>query len=959
VSGNRLLALAIAVIAFPLFVIPSRAQLIPLPTGANRADVSWHELSTAHFTIVYHDGLDSVARVAADVAEAVYPVVTANLRTTLDDPTLLFLSDLDDVPNAFAFGDRYMFVWMRGILADMAPGGIRSAGRAKWLRAVITHEFTHIVIEHATKTWTDALVMSPGVPRWFHEGTARAMEPDQWTPDLDLALRVAAVNARLGYDLLEPGVLDGTLLYETGHSLVRYMLWRFGDSTIARILAGGRSFLDYDFDAAVSEATGRSLGEIRGDWLRAVTAMYAAEYAGREEAEDFTPTATDEFDAVFGARYSNDRHHLALLASRGRSRPNRLYVVDVDDSLHARGRARMLVDGPGIDDEFSWSPDGSRIVIAKYRHGAHRALLTDLFVVDVASGAHRRLTSDAALRDPAWSPDGRRIVAVRKHIGRDDIVLVDAESGAVEALTHDTSDVQLYTPSWSPDGARIAVSLFDADGARAIAIVERDGSMRTVVRDTSNNRYPVWSPDGRRIAFTTYRDGAPNINIVDADGSNRVVVTAVGGGLGSMQWVPASDTLLALSFDSRDRIVARLVPTTRRAEPAPEPRVLEKFTAWRSASFARHVPPPEEITRAVVVDSGGYSSLAHMAPILPLLPLAEPGISGTSDRTRLRPGFATFWSDPQFKHIVFGYLTWKDLFADTGGELYYIDNQLPWTTTVRVDYSIAYRRIVDGHRYYQRNRNLTLGIDLPLADADALDIGHHVVAGVARRSLEPWNAAEFTRDSTGADPVTARLSEVFAGYRYGSRSVFLDARYRRSEPSLGSDLAYHRLDATLALRLPIVSESDLAIVARAEGAAHFGAQLPQEELRLEGDDQLEGRALAAFDLLDLERSYRVRGVETITPGERILIASVGLANRIPFFEDLFPLLSLFRPETVVFGEAGSAWYADRSSITRARWRVGAGGELRTQILPHLWGSLGLAYGLGDGWDGYFRLSQGL
>ena len=148
-----------------------KAQFI-LPTGGNHPELHWHEFETEHFTIVFHDGLYNIALKAAPVAEEAYRVVTTNLKTPLGSKVKIYLSDYDEIKNAFAFEDDYIFIWMRGILDDL-PYGFRSSGTSKWLRSVITHEFTHIVIAHATKDIFS--FFSPGgyVPRWFNEGLAR------------------------------------------------------------------------------------------------------------------------------------------------------------------------------------------------------------------------------------------------------------------------------------------------------------------------------------------------------------------------------------------------------------------------------------------------------------------------------------------------------------------------------------------------------------------------------------------------------------------------------------------------------------------------------------------------------------------------------------------------------------------------------------------------------------------
>lgn len=956
--------LAAAFLCSTIPYTPAALAQFPFPVGANRTDVSWRELTTEHFVVVYHTGLDSIAREAAIVAEAIYPVVTGNLGTEVSGRTPLYLSDLDDIPNAFALGDKYMFVWMRGILDDNAPAGIRSSGRAKWLRAVITHEFTHIVIEHATKSWSDVIVPTPDVPRWFNEGTARAMEPDPWTTDLDMALRVAAVNGRLGYDLLDPGILDGVLLYETGHSLVRYMLWRFGDSVIARVLDGGRGFFGYNFLAAVREATGVDLAEIRADWFRTITTMYAAEYAGREEAESFAREAMRGFDVVFAARYSPDRKRVAALVRPDGGRPPRLVIASVDDTLGMLDDSDIVIVESGLDAEFSWSADGRRIAMSKYRFGAHRALVHDLYVLDVERRDLRRLTSDGSVRDPAWSPDGTRIVAVQKRVGRDNLVLVDPESGSVTPLTSFASDVQLYTPAWSPDGRRVAFGMFDEHGVRSIAVIDRDGAgLRTLTADTSNNRYPVWSDDGTRIAFTSHADGIPNVHIMSADGTDRRVVTAVGGGLRTEQWIPGTDSILVSSLDTRDRIVPRILDA-RRLAATPEPAVIRpEYRAWRSAAFRLTVPERSAMNDVHIVDSGSYHALLNIRPLILAYPVFESGVTRDGSREHRR-GVASFWFDPMLKHVLYGYATIGGTLETFGAEVVYANSSLPFTSAFHLDYSLAYRREIADDAYFQRNRNVTLRLHYDQPAPNALDVRHHFTLSGARRVLEPWNESTFDSAAAAYRPVLARLIEVGAGYRFDSPRFFFDAQYRRAEPALGSELRYDRIASFASARIPLDRDDVYAILGRLEGAAHFGEQLPQEHLGLDEHDQLAGSYLNIVDILSPEPSYRVRGVRRGRPGDRVVIASMGLQTRLPLLESLFPLLSLFRPQAVAFVEAGSAWHADRPTIDSGPWHWGAGAELRTQLLPRFWLSLGAAYGIGAGRgdgivDVYLRYSIGL
>ena len=96
------------------------------------------------------------------------------------------------------------------------------------------------------------------------------------------------------------------------------------------------------------------------------------------------------------------------------------------------GVVRQLSDTPG------WSPDGREIVFSRYRDYADGSRENGLHVVDVASGAVRRLTDPEQGNGdyyPNWSPDGGRIAFLRAYSpGRDvDVFVVNADGSG---LTH-------------------------------------------------------------------------------------------------------------------------------------------------------------------------------------------------------------------------------------------------------------------------------------------------------------------------------------------------------------------------------------------------------------------------------------------------------------------------------------------------------------------------------------------
>ena len=72
-----------------------------------------------------------------------------------------------------------------------------------------------------------------------------------------------------------------------------------------------------------------------------------------------------------------------------------------------------------------------------------------------------------------------------------------------------------------------------------IHLVDGDGSGLTQVPyDASGEEYPVWSPDGAELAFTSGRDGHPEIYRMGADGSSLTRLTFDPAGSSSPAWAP-------------------------------------------------------------------------------------------------------------------------------------------------------------------------------------------------------------------------------------------------------------------------------------------------------------------------------------------------------------------------------------------------------------------------------------
>ena len=147
------------------------------------------------------------------------------------------------------------------------------------------------------------------------------------------------------------------------------------------------------------------------------------------------------------------------------------------------------------------------------------------------------LTPSGVAAAGRWSPDRSKIAF---HTGQGQIGVMNANGSSPRIIASGES------PSWSPDGARIVFST-----GSGLAIVNPDGSGRTVLTTTGSDDSPVWSPDGKLIAFVRLNRVAceltptwdvvcsRDIYIVPAEGGPASDLTTHSGGAATFSADPA------------------------------------------------------------------------------------------------------------------------------------------------------------------------------------------------------------------------------------------------------------------------------------------------------------------------------------------------------------------------------------------------------------------------------------
>jgi len=193
--------------------------------------------------------------------------------------------------------------------------------------------------------------------------------------------------------------------------------------------------------------------------------------------------------------------------------------------MRRRTIAVMNPDGSGITDlhvnGFSpvLSPEGTHIAFCAVKDTQY----SEIYVANADGTGSKRVTTGnkGDTCGPAWSHDGKKIAYysfTQTDPSRNaEIWLMDADGGNAKRVAEHAS-----SPAWSPDDRQLAFTS-SRDGKPQIYAMNADGSNpRRLTNDKAEDSSPAWAPDGAAIAFVSDREGEHrSLFLMAPDGSQQ------------------------------------------------------------------------------------------------------------------------------------------------------------------------------------------------------------------------------------------------------------------------------------------------------------------------------------------------------------------------------------------------------------------------------------------------------
>jgi len=521
------------------------ALLLAVPLAAQAPSEKWMTVETQHFRIHYPAAFEAWTLHLAPRMESIHAVVTREVGYTPAEVVDVLIMDPLSASNGEALpllGRARMVLWVTPPESWSPIGHYRD-----WPELVFLHEDVHLahllrprrgflsrLMEHLLPVGP----ISMKVPRWVSEGYATYLEgklTGAGRPNGDFrpaVLRKWALEGRLpSYGRMavdEDAWMGMSMAYLMGSAYMEWLIQRTDADAWRRVWARLTAQKDRSFDDAFAGVFGdppaRLYARFTADLTWKAVELERRMRPGLAEGTLWQDTAWTTGEPAV----SPDGTAMAIVL-RAKDEPSRLVVWDTRPDPEAlknwnAEKDRLLKkdpqDAPAVQwkpfpakilhrmpvsaarepMDPRWMPDGKSILFTSYEPDADGFLSPDLFLWTPETGAVRRVTRGAHVKESDPYPDGRRAAAVRSTAGMTALAEVDLGTGQVRDLTPLSVERVYGRPRVSPDGKRLALTKHQ-DGAWHLILMDPASKSETPMRipEGAVPSFAAWSRDGRTL----------------------------------------------------------------------------------------------------------------------------------------------------------------------------------------------------------------------------------------------------------------------------------------------------------------------------------------------------------------------------------------------------------------------------------------------------------------------------
>jgi hypothetical protein len=619
----------------------------------------WSVLSTEHFRIIYHDGLEEIAHEAALVSEEAYQFWVRELRYTVPFKINIILADPSDfaVGAANPFGDVIASVSNVRVFNEWL-----NPHNPSWLEDVLYHEIGHVFdimkasgLSERLRPWLGPVLtltnsakpgtIIEGIPIYFELKRTGASRSNSSRDAMYFRAQVLEnkftpldqMGVGYGYD--PPDWPSGYMLaHDWGAWFVRFIAERYGNDKLALIDEINADSLLLiltfgalnDFGSVFRRALGVSAHELERawqDWLKAQfepqigkikgEGVTASRKIGRLDYWNNEPTWSP--DGKFLYYYHKDRTREASI---------RRIVLDGkdDQSLFTVPFELDFFRPPFFAPAPQVSPDGKSVLYTRHEIFDNHYVYADLYLWDLENKEEQKLTERARAYHPVFFPDGKKILfAQQRPDGQAPILaLYELESKRIVPVYEFPNGTLVDSFAISPDGKQIALTLWKMGGYQDLYLLSADGSQLTALtQDKAGDFDPDWSPDGEYVLSSSERDGVYNLYAYRPSDGQFFKVTNVLTGAFAPAVSPDGTKIAFVSYSTKgyelhvmdydppnwqpvqlERENISEWPGWRRADLQAQPYRAQKFLAPRL-----WVPIPNSVQPALLL--AGFDPLGH------------------------------------------------------------------------------------------------------------------------------------------------------------------------------------------------------------------------------------------------------------------------------------------------------------------------------------------------------------